>query len=130
MRRWRIAASRSAAAGFVTDDEPLVLAHLDLLDPQVVAHLLVAALAGQRGLRFRGARAQLLAQDVAGPARGEVAAVLGGGEAAVGHPDDLRPVIAGVLGDLLAERPESRRWSRRARARFTAAATDLDYSGH
>jgi hypothetical protein len=31
--------------GVVTDDEPLVLAHLDLLDPQVVAHLLVAALA-------------------------------------------------------------------------------------
>ena len=55
--------------GVVADHEPLVLADLDLLHPQVLAHLLVAALARQRGGGLGRAGAQLLPEDVAVRAR-------------------------------------------------------------
>src|SRR6185437_10986617 len=45
----RTAASRSASSGLWHDQEPLVLADLDLFDPQGRGHVLVAAGAGQRG---------------------------------------------------------------------------------
>ena len=73
--------------GVVADHEPLVLGDLDLLDPQVRADVLVAAWPGQRRGGLRRAGAQLLAEDVAVRAGGQVAAVGGGGEPAVGDPD-------------------------------------------
>ena len=75
--------------GVVADQEPLVVADLDFLDPQVRGHVLVAAGPGRRRAGLRGAGAQLLTQDVAVPAGGQVAAVLLRGEPAVGHPDHL-----------------------------------------
>src|SRR6266511_808059 len=74
--------------GVVADDEPVVLGDADLLDPQVVGHLLVAALAFEGGGRLGGARPQSLADDVVVVAAPEESAVLRRGEAAVGHPDD------------------------------------------
>ncbi|KAA1006162.1 transposase family protein [Pseudonocardia sp. EV170527-09] len=56
--------------GVAADHEPLGLGDLDLLDPQVRAHLLVAALAGHRRDCFGRPGSQLLAQDVAAPAGG------------------------------------------------------------
>src|SRR6266540_3368438 len=50
--------------GVVADDEPLVVADADFLDPQVVGDVLVAALAGQGGGGLGRAGAQLLADDV------------------------------------------------------------------
>jgi len=54
--------------GVEADDEPLVVADLDLFDLQVVRDRLVAAGSGQRRLGVGGAGAQLLAEDVAVPA--------------------------------------------------------------
>ena len=74
----------------VADDEPVaVVAEADFLDLEVVADFLVAALAGQGGPDLRGAGAELLADDVPAAAPHQGAAVLFGGEAAVGDPDDL-----------------------------------------
>ena len=61
----RTAASRSAASGLWQTTNRSCSTDLDLLDPQVRGHLLVAALARQRGGGLRRAGAQLLAQDVA-----------------------------------------------------------------
>ena len=74
--------------GVVADDEPLLLGDADLLDAQVVGHLLVAALARQGRGRLGRPGAQLLADDVVVVALAEVAAVLLRGEAPAGHPDD------------------------------------------
>ena len=81
--------------GVVADDEPLRARPVggatagcdpDLLDPQVVGHVVVAAGAGQRGGGLGVGVAQLLGVDVVPAAAGEIGAVGGGGEAGVGHP--------------------------------------------
>ena len=82
------------------DDEPVaVVAEADFLDLQVVPDGLVAALPGQGGLHLGGAGAELLPDDVPAAALHQGAAVLLGGEAAVGDPDDLRqrPLAAGPV---------------------------------
>ena len=69
---------------------PLIVAaagcHPDFFDPQVVGHVVVAAGAGQRGGGLGVGVAQLLGVDVVPAAAGEVGAVGGGGEPAIGDP--------------------------------------------
>src|SRR6266511_4009857 len=64
--------------GVVADDEPLVVADADFLDPQVVGDVLVAALAGQGGGGLGRAGAQLLADDVVVVAVAVAVAVVAG----------------------------------------------------
>ena len=69
---------------------PLVVAaagcHPNLLDPQVVGHVVVTAGAGQRVGGLGVGVAQLLGVDIVPAAAGEIGAVGGGGEAAVDDP--------------------------------------------
>src|SRR5271166_3910495 len=60
--------------------------HPDLLDPQIVGHVVVTAGAGQRGGGLGVGVAQLLGVDVVPAAAGEIGAVGRGGEAAVDDP--------------------------------------------
>src|SRR5439155_18332710 len=62
--------------GVVADDEPVVVGDADFLDLEVPGDVLVASLPGQGGLRFGGAGAQLLPDDVVVPAAAQPAAVL------------------------------------------------------
>ncbi len=81
----------------------------DLLDPQVVGDVVVAAGAGQRGGGLGVGVAQLLGVDVVPAAAGQVGAVGGGGEPGVGHPHQPvqvpRPqVVLDRADDLLVAR--------------------------
>ena len=76
--------------GVVADHEPLGVRHLHFLDPHVVGDVGVAALPRQCGLDLRAVGAQLLPDDVGVIALSQVAAVMFGGEPAVGDPHDLR----------------------------------------
>jgi hypothetical protein len=91
--------------GVVADDEPLVLGDPHFFDLEVARDVLVPALPGQGGPGLGGAGAELFPDDVVVPAPAEVAAVLPGGEPAVGDPDDpgQRPVPHVVL-DLADQR--------------------------
>ena len=86
----RTCRSRSACFGVVADHEPVAgVVDGHFLDLHVVGDVGVAALAGQGGLRTSAAvGAQLLADDVVPAGSLQVAAVLGGGEPAVGDPHD------------------------------------------
>ena len=89
----------------LADDEALAFADAHLLDAQAGGHLLVAAGPGEGRLGLGGARAQLLAEDVVLVPAAQEAAVLGGGEAAIGDPDDAREgPVAKVVFDLADER--------------------------
>ena len=95
--------------GVEADDEPLVLGDPHLLDLEVPRDVLVASLPGQRGGRVGGPGAELLPDDVAAAAFAQVAAVLRGGEAAVGDPDDLRQApVPHVVLDLPDQRGVAR----------------------
>src|SRR3954470_19402311 len=76
--------------GVEADHEPVpaadVIGQPNLFDLQVVRDLPVAAGAGECRGGLRGSGAQSLAEDVVPAGAGQVAAVLGGGEAAVGDP--------------------------------------------
>src|SRR5215211_8720529 len=74
--------------GVVADDEPLVGAvQADFLDAQVVADLLVAALAGERLVDQVAAVAHAHPGDVVPARAAQVGEVVGTGEAAVDHGD-------------------------------------------
>ena len=86
-------ALRVVAFGFervVAHDPPLpgVVVEADLLDPQVVAHGLVATLARQRRLGVGGAVAHLLPGDPMPAGATQVVEVLVGGEPAIDDGDD------------------------------------------
>src|SRR4051794_25382378 len=87
MSRSRVAAYRSAASGLWQTTNRSCSPTLTSLTPQVLRHLLVAALTRQGGRSLRRAGAQLLPEDVAVRARRQVATVGCGGEPAVGDPD-------------------------------------------
>jgi len=70
------------------DDKALVFRELHFFHLEVPGHFPVAAGPGKRGLGFCGSGAQLLPHDVVVIAAAQVAAVLSGSEAPVGHPDD------------------------------------------
>jgi hypothetical protein len=77
--------------GVVAEHEPpgrIPAADLDLLDPQVVAHLLVAALPRQHLGHLGGVVAQPLPGDPVPTGAGEIGQVVVAGEAAVDHGDD------------------------------------------
>ena len=89
--RSRIAASRAASDGLrqTTKRSRIVpVVEDDLLDLEVAGHDVVAALAGEGGLRLGRVAPQLLAADVVAARALEVAAVLGRVEAPVGDPHD------------------------------------------
>src|SRR6266567_533088 len=94
------------ALGVVADDEPLVLGDPHLLDLEVAGDVLVPSLPGQGGLRFGGAGAELLPDDVVVPAFAQVAAVLRGGEPAVGDPHDAGQ---GPVAHVVFHLPDQRR---------------------
>src|SRR6266700_3509615 len=76
--------------GVVADDEPVGgVGDPDFLDLHVPSDLLVAALPGQRRLDQRGLGPELLPDDVPAGALLQEPPVPGGGEPAVGDPDDL-----------------------------------------
>ena len=76
--------------GVVADHEPVgSVGDPDFLDLHVPGDLLVAALPGQRRLDQRGLGPQLLPDDVPAGALLQEPPVPGGGEPAVGNPDDL-----------------------------------------
>ena len=80
----------SGGVGVAADDEPVGgVGQADFLDLHVSGYCLVAALPRQRGLDQRGFGAQFLADDVPAGALLQEPAVPGGGEPAVGDPDDL-----------------------------------------
>ena len=93
--------------GVVAEHEPagrVALAEADLLDPQVVADLLVAALPGQHLGDVGGAVAQPLPGDPVPARAGQVGQVVVAGEAAVHHGDDpAQPPAAQVILDLLED---------------------------
>ncbi len=105
--RDRVVAVGLVAFGFggvVADDEALgrvAVADADLLDAQVVADGLVAALARERLLRVGAAVAHPLAGDPVPARAGEVAQVLVGAKAAVDDGDDpAEPPASEVVLDL------------------------------
>ena len=132
MSRSRTACVAGGGLGVVAHHEPLGAGPVggaaagcdpDLLDAQVVGDVVVAAGAGQRGGGLGVGVAQLLGVDVVPAAAGQLGAVGGGGEPAVGHPhqpaqvpgpqvvldraDDL--LVAGVCRERSSSAPGCRR---------------------
>ena len=96
----------------MADDEAVAhgaVVDAHLLDAQAAVDDVVAALAGQRGVRLGAVGAQLLADDVVAAGALQVAAVALAVEAAVEHPDDpgqvpVAQVVARRADDLLIRR--------------------------
>ncbi|NBM14213.1 hypothetical protein [Streptomyces sp. GC420] len=86
--------------GVVADDEAPSrgMVELDLLDTQVAADLLVAALPGEYGLDQVTAGTHVHLGDVVATGTGEAGQVVRGGETAVDHGDhEVEPPVANVV---------------------------------